>query len=397
MAKNNIKEVVVTEPVATEDAPLDTGVYEGQPVSQFNSFSIWGVNPYASNGQAKDADGKMISLKQGGFKLPFVQPGVNDPDVLFRIGPEMKMVPAEPFKPYQVYGNTELRDVYIVGATPMYNAVAQSKVIENGRKVVIPKGAWIRANDSKGEEIKGVTFTEIVLFLVFKNDPTRKVYRLTYSSLSAKHIENIVNTLGQLAQTYQKLASKKFGKTVGLPAKFAFCVTLGIPDEPIPAGKSFITPAILKWEDGLPQTYDSIKQYLVDNKTYAELAEIAKEVDAYLASEDAPHAVGKLDPVFAVRVGVEQLADGSVVKMGELPPARSQTVAAALNAAPVKAENMTIRQYLAKNDLNAFKDLISSLGVENADDFVNAYPSVDSLKEEPGTISELVDLYKSTL
>lgn len=392
MAKKNEVVSAVTE----EDVPLDTGGYEGQPVSQFNSFSIWGVNPYATNGQAKNADGVMVSLKQGGFKLPFVQPGVDDPAVLFPIGPEMKMVPSEPFKPYQVYGNTELRDVYIVGATPTYNAVAQSKVIENGRKVTIPKGSWIRVNDSKGEEIKGVTFTEIVLFLVFKDDPTKKVYRLTYSSMSTKNIEAIVNTLGQLAQTYQKLASKKFGKAVGLPAKFAFCVTLGIPDEPLPAGKSFITPAMLKWDNGLPQTYDEIKKYLVDNKTYAELAEIAKEVDEYLASENAPHAVGKLDATFAAKVGVEQLSDGSIVKAGALPPARSQTVAA-ITSSTSKPEDMTVAQYLRKNTMDDFKALVASLGVANPDDLINVYPSTEQFAEVPGTIKDLVEVYKSTL
>lgn len=394
MAKKNLEENFEQTPVV-EDEPLDTGGYEGQQVNQFNSFLVWGVNPYAGNGQAKTKDGVMVTLKNGGFKIPLVQFGVTDPSVLYKIGPEMKMSPASG-DPYQVYGNTELKDVYIVGASPVYSAVAQGKIIDKGRKVTVPKGVWLRATNSAGEEVKGVMFTEIVLFIVFKNDPTRKVYRMICASNSTNYGKNIVDTLGQLAQTYQKLATKRFNKPVSLPAKFAFCVTLGIPEEPVAVkGGSFITPPLLQWKDGLPQTYEDIKSYMVDSPTYKELAEIAKEVDAYLASPDAPHAVGKLDAEFMAKVGVEQLADGSVVKMGALPPARNQTVG--MIASATKPENMTVGQYLKTNSLDSFKALVASLGVQNPDDLVGAYPSVDQFTEIPGTISELVDLYKSSL
>ncbi len=396
MAKKS--DVIVEDKVVEEDAPLDTGGYEGQPVSQFNSFHVWSVNPYQGNGQAKNKDGFMVTLKNGGFKVPLVQIGVTDPKVLFQIGPEMKMTPLKG-DTYQVYGNTELRDVYVVGASPVYTAIAQSKVIENGRKVVVPRGPWVRAYDTKGEEIKGVMFTEMVLFLVFKNDPTRKVYRLVCGSNSTDYGKKIVETLSQLAQTYQKLASKRFNKAVGLPARFAFCVTLGVPDEPVklPTG-SFIAPPILKWnDDKIPQTYDEIKEYIVDSKTYGDLVEIAKEVDEYLASPEAPHAIGKLDPIFAARVGVEQLADGSVVKLGELPAPRNATVAAALSAAPAKPQDMTIRQYLKNHTLDEFKDLLATMGIEEPQDFVAAYDTPERLAEEVGTIVEIVELYKSTL
>lgn len=393
MAKKN--EVVVESPVV-DDAPLDTGGYEGKPVNQFTSYYIWPVNPYAGNGQAKNGDGVMVTLKQGGFKIPLVQIGLTDPSLLYKFGPEMKMVPSSG-DPYQVYGNVSLKDVFIVGATEVFNSVAQSKLVEKAPKVTVPKGTWLRATDSKGEPVLGLMFTEIILFIVFKNDPTRKVYRMVCASNTTAYGKAVVDTLKQLAQTYQKLATKRFGKQIGLPAPFAFCVNIGIPDEPIMVkGGSYITPPMLKWNNGLPQTYDDIKAYIVDSATYKELAEIAKEVDEYLASDNAPHAIGKLDANFAAKVGVEQLADGSIVKLGELPAPRNQTVAA-IASSTSKPEDMTVAQYLRKNSMDDFKGLVASLGVANPDDLIGIYPSTEQLSEIPGTIKDLVEVYKTTL